>query len=56
MDALGLADIHLVGMSMGSLICATYAAQFSHRVSSASLMCLPGKGAGQGRAEGRGEE
>ncbi len=37
-----LKNVHLVGVSMGALVSATYASNFQHKVKSISLMCIPG--------------
>ncbi len=37
-----LTNVHLVGVSMGALISATYASKFQDKVNSISLMCIPG--------------
>ncbi len=39
---LGLENVHLIGVSMGSMISASYASLYPEEVESLSIMCIPG--------------
>ena len=43
MSALELKNVHLVGVSMGSLVCAIYTALYPDEVESLTIMCVPGR-------------
>ena len=42
-EASGLEDFHLLGLSLGALVSAAYATQHGERIASLTVMCPPGK-------------
>ena len=42
-EASGLKDFHLLGLSLGALVSAAYATQHGDRIASLTVMCPPGK-------------
>jgi pimeloyl-ACP methyl ester carboxylesterase len=42
-EASGLQDFHLLGLSLGALVSAAYATQHGERIASLTVMCPPGK-------------